>query len=120
MASPGTAPSTQHGIANIQPRGGRIRPVAQAIQLAMWRIEKGDTQPRIVKFGEMIARRALAGEEFFVKLVADRLDGVATPLDDKGEPVDLQSVVVRQLVELLHERRTAKAVDVVAEMVEKE
>lgn len=123
MANPGPAPShmpekalaAQPG--RVLPRIGKMKPLTQAIQLAMFRIDKGDTQPRIVKLGELIARKAMAGEEFFVKIVADRLDGLATPLDDKGEPVDLHGATVRQLVELLHERR-GKVVDVVAEMVD--
>ncbi len=106
-------------IAKIKPRNtGHMRPLTAAIQLAMFRIDKGDTQPRIVKLGELIARKAMAGEEFFVKIVADRLDGAVAPLDDKGEPVDLHGATVRQLVELLHERKVGKVVDVVATMVD--
>lgn len=107
----------------IKPRSTQhMRPLSQAIQLAMFRIDKGDTQPRIVKLGELIARKALAGDPEFVKIVADRIDGKAMPLDDKGEPVDLHGATVRSLVELLMAQAApktdAKVVDVVATMVD--
>lgn len=108
----------------VRPRSDKhMRPLAQAIQLAMFRIDKGDSQPRIVKLGELIARKALAGDPEFVKIVADRLDGKAMPLDDKGEPVDLHGATVRSLIELLVEQGRAKeggakVVDVVATMVD--
>lgn len=105
------------GVMKMQPRGGKMKPLTQAIQAAMFRIDKGDTQPRIMKLGELIARRALAGEEFFVKVVADRLDGAVASLDDNGEAVDLHGATVRQLVELLHQRKLA--IDIPHEVVEK-
>lgn len=113
----GSPPSMGPKNALIQPRAGRMKPLTQAIQLAMFRMDKGDTQPRIVKLGELIARKAMSGDPVFVKIVADRLDGAVAPLDDKGEPVDLHGATVRQLVELLHERK-AKTIDVEAEIVD--
>jgi hypothetical protein len=115
----GSAPSNQPP-AKIKPRAdGRMRPVTQAIQLAMFRVDRGDSVPRIVKLGELIARRALAGDKDAWQIVLDRIDGKAMPLDDKGEPVDLHGSVVKQLIELLHgAKMEAKVIDVVAEMVD--
>lgn len=85
------------------------RPLTQAIYLAAHRVDRGDSKPRIHKLGELIVRKALAGDNDMIKMVGDRLDGKVTPLDSSGEPVDLASSVVAQLIESLVERRLASA-----------
>lgn len=113
--APGTLPPA--ALARIKPRGGHMKPLTQALQLALFRIDKGDTQPRIVKLGELVARMALAGDREMIKLAFERMDGKAMAIDDEGNEVDLHGATVRQLVELLVEQK-AKVVDVVATMVD--
>ncbi len=116
----GSPPSFQppSAVAKIQPRGGKMKPLTQALQMALFRVDRGDTQPRIVKLGELIARKALAGDNEMIKLVFERLDGKVAAVDDDGNTVDMHGATVRQLIELLVEKKSVKVVDVVAEMVD--
>ena len=94
----------------ISPRStAKMRPVTQAIQLALFRRDS-DGVPRIVKFGEMIVREALKGNETMAKIVADRMDGRvfdSTNADDSGAPPDLATSLIAGLIEALVDKKLA-------------
>lgn len=119
----GSPPSVQQNASHLRiaPRSGKLKPMTQAIQQALFRVDKGDTVPRINKLGELIVRKAMGGDNDMIKLVFERMDGKAMPVDDKGNEVDLHGATLTALVTLLTERKTdaAKVVDVVATMVDK-
>ena len=105
-----TGPAPDHQI--IKPRStGKMRPVTQAIQLALFRRDS-DGVPRIVKFGEMIVREALKGNETMAKIVADRMDGRvfdASTSEENGAPVDFQTSLIAGLIEALVDKKLSAA-----------
>lgn len=127
----GSAPTHQIGRhtppLKFQPRI-RLKPMGQAIQHALLRIDPGEDRTRLEKWGEMVVRKALAGDIEFSRFIADRYEGKVMPLDEDGNDDNLQGVLLAHLVEALIEKKLSKArvidggvttTDVVGELVRK-
>lgn len=114
----------------VKPRStGNMRPIAQAIQIALFRTDRGDNIPRIIKIGERLVREAVAGDNEALAFIRDMYEG-KTRDSGEGEPVEsLPSVAIVELLKhlidqkrgdaTLIEAKPVGATDVVAEMVER-
>lgn len=107
----------------------RLKPLGQAIQHALFRIDK-DGRTRLEKLGERLVRDAVGGDNEAAKIVFDRFEGKVVALDDKGaDSENTQAVLLGALVEALVDKKlgnSAKVIeggtsvqDVVGRMVER-
>lgn len=116
----------------VKPRNtANMRPIAQAIQIALFRTDRGDNIPRIIKIGERLVRDAVAGDNEALAFIRDMYEGKVVD-KGQGEAVEtLGSVAIVELLKHLIEQKRetltevkivdnrSPVTDVVADMVER-
>ena len=94
----------------IMPRSTHnMRPLTQAIQLALFRKDKAGT-PRLIKLGELIVKLALEGDREMIKLTRDQIDGRVPIIDSEGaEHSDFASMTITKLIDALVDKKLNSA-----------
>lgn len=119
----------------VKPRNtANMRPIAQAIQIALFRTDRGDNIPRIIKIGERLVRDAVAGDNEALAFIRDMYEGKTKDSSGDTDPGEtLGSVAIVELLKHLIEQKREGATiveakiasgrppvtDVVADMVER-
>lgn len=99
----------------VKPRNtSNMRPIAQAIQIALFRTDRGDNIPRIHKIAERLVREAVEGNNEALNYIRDMYEGKVVREQGEGEPVEsLGSIAIVELLKhLIDQKRNSATLEV--------